>query len=269
MSYREVADLYGELCRLSPLKREQRFDISDSRRDIITAGLSPLMALMEETGAKGLIISGNGVREGIFFERCIPFPADMHVLRSSVANCMQLYQLDKGFAQELYRETCVLADPYPPLAPYGHILYTACMLSEIGRQIEYYNHPRHTFFILTGLPLYGLSPVEKVMCALVAAGIGKGAGKGVYAKFYGMLSKEQAMTARRLATLKQFAETLLFYGFQCVRMVYDQKKKKLSVFIQPQENGLILPDVTRSSLQKRWRASFGFKCQLENAEQKP
>ncbi len=268
MSYREAAGLYRELCQLSPLKREQRYDISDSRCDIITAGLAPLIALMEETEAKQLVISGNGVREGIFYEHCIPFPADMHVLRSSVANCMQLYQLDKAFAEDLYREASILAAPYPTLIPYGHILYVACMLSEIGKQIEYYNHSRHTFFILTGLPLYGLSPVEKVMCALVAAGIGKGAGKGIYAKFYGMLTKEQAMIARQLATIKQVAETLLFYGFQCAHIVYGQKKEKLSIGTVPQENGLVLPDVTRNVLQKRWRSSFRQKCQLVEEQRK-
>lgn len=262
----EAEEIYRQLCQLSPAKREQVYAVSKSRRDIIVPGLAPLMVLLEDTGAPQIVISGNGVREGIFFEMCIPFETDMHVLRSSVENCMRLYGLENDYAKELYKEACILANPYPSLAPYGHILYAACMLSEMGKQIDYYNHSRHTFFVLTGLPIYGMTPAEKVMCAFAAAGIGKSAERGIYTKFYAILSRQQASVSKQLSAVVQVASALLFYGFHCRRLVYDGDKQKLYLTIQAQQGGIVLPDITCMNLQKCWRNAFGVKCKIKIEE---
>lgn len=262
LSRRAVEDIYRQMCQLPPAKREQAYAVSKSRRDIIVPGLSPLIALLEETGAENVVVSGNGVREGIFFEMCIPFQTDMHVLRSSVENAMRLYGLGEDYAKTLYEEACILANPYQALAPYGHILYAACMLSELGKQIDYYNHPRHTFFVLTGLPIYGLSPAEKVLCAFAAARFGKSAARGIYAKFYAVLSKAQADAALQLSAVVQMASSLLFYGFHTRRLEFDREKQKLYVTVQPQQEGIVLPDAARIHLQKCWHAAFGTKCKI-------
>lgn len=263
LSRSEAEEIYQQLCQMPPAKRERTYAVSESRRDIIVSGLAPLMALLKETDAQNIVISGNGVREGIFFELCIPFQADMHVLRSSIENSMRLYGLGQDYAAALYEEACILANPYPSLTPYGHVLYAACMLSELGKQIDYYNHSRHTFFVITGLPIYGLSPAERVMCACVAATLGKTAARGIYAKFHSLLSQKQVEAARQLSAVVRVASTLLFYGFHCRRLSFDRNKQKLYLTVQAQQEGIVLPEAARISLQKCWRETFGVKCKIQ------
>lgn len=63
-----LKNIMDNIISLSPAEREKIPGMEKGRVDIINAGLAPLYALLEKSGAPYVIISTNSIREGIAYE---------------------------------------------------------------------------------------------------------------------------------------------------------------------------------------------------------
>ncbi|SUP60964.1 exopolyphosphatase [Weissella viridescens] len=68
MSTAEVLETFTELVHATRSEREAALGAEANRADIIVSGLLPLVTLIQETGAKEVIFSASGVREGLLQE---------------------------------------------------------------------------------------------------------------------------------------------------------------------------------------------------------
>jgi exopolyphosphatase / guanosine-5'-triphosphate,3'-diphosphate pyrophosphatase len=146
--------------------------LNSDRADSIIAGAIAVEATIKVVGAESLIVSGQGLREGIALAECPEIPSDLATIRTS-----SVRELQETFAPrwienaerraQLVHVLCgaLLSDLAPDLLA---ALTAAAALMDAGRDIEYYRRGRQTESLLLahGLPGYSHREIAAT-CALV------------------------------------------------------------------------------------------------------
>lgn len=146
--------------------------LSEDRADIIVAGALVLQALVEATGADGLVISGHGLREGIALDAGGGDLPAVDVLRRAsldraVARFAPTYASDAA-ARAAMVDALAKAAGFAPGGEALEALRAAAMLLDLGRGVDYYNRHRHTEAIALAYGLPGWSHREVALaCAIV------------------------------------------------------------------------------------------------------
>jgi len=210
-----VKEIYKELQDTSVDERKAIPGLSKERADIILGGVSAVMKLLDYTGAPGIRISGSGLREGVFYEylfREWPEPLVDDVTEHSIQNFMDLYQVRRYHAENVAKLSLSLFDQLSPLHGYGawerKILRIAALLHDVGNVVSYYNHHKHSMYVLLNARLNGLSHRELVLVALVAASHDKMDLKFKLQQHADVLFPQDGMLVRRLGVLLRMGENL-------------------------------------------------------------
>ncbi len=169
-------------------ERKKISGLSAERADIIVAGMAIIMELMEYTRASSMIVSGCGLREGLFFQYygtnysaekyglpClqkngvvddIVTHSTLNVLRSFTPHDVDHSLYIAKLAKQIYKQ-------WKELMPEGErlklILKVASLLHDLGKQINYYSHARHSAYMIINSNLYGLSHREQLLSAFIAS----------------------------------------------------------------------------------------------------
>lgn len=206
--------------KLRATKLEDRAKISGlsaSRSDIILGGCAIINCLLEATGCKEIITSGCGVREGLFYDyyaktRQESVVAD-NILERSRENILKLYTANTEHARQVTSLTMTMFQEWRNLhkinESYGALLETAALLHDIGININYYSHARHSAYMIMNANLFGLTHREQIFTAAIA-GWHNGVSKNYFRdKFYkDMLSEEDWKLVNKLACLLALAEAM-------------------------------------------------------------
>lgn len=170
-------DLYGIYEDVKIMNLEQRKKVpglSKDRADIIIAGFAIVNGISQFIKAKELIVSGNGLREGIFYnyllgKRNLIMVED--VLAHSVENFMRFYDIREHHANHVCKLVLKMFDQLQELHGLGEeerkLLWVSSLIHDCGISINYYNHSRHTFYLLTNSRINGLTHRQLVMCAFI------------------------------------------------------------------------------------------------------
>jgi len=171
-------DVEQWLSKLNSVPFEERKNIeslSKGRADIILPGLIILQTLFRLCHASQLVVSGSGLRDGIFFETLRPdAPQFSDVLEHSVQNLLALHptvslshvlQVER-IAMKLFTD---LRSVHGLNDRAGTLLHVASLLYRIGISIHYYNYSHHTFYLMMHSRIDGLSHREILLCALIAS----------------------------------------------------------------------------------------------------
>ncbi|NLI57396.1 MAG: Ppx/GppA family phosphatase [Clostridium sp.] len=150
--------------------------ISKSRTDIIVGGLAILNAIISAVSPSKLVISGFGLREGILYEhiflnsKLIP---QKDALSMSLSSFMHLYGIRQKHAEQVCFISLSLFDQLKPLHKLGDrerkLLKVASLLHDIGISISYYEHHKHSFYIILNSRLNGLTLRETILISAIAA----------------------------------------------------------------------------------------------------
>jgi len=174
LSTQDLHNIYQEIKVTNSEQRKKIAGLSKDRTDIIMAGFAMIEAISQFTKAKTLIISGNGLREGIFYNYLLGQRGAVmveDVLSHSVENFMGFYGIRKHHAKHVCKLVLKLFDQLQELHGLGSeerkLLWVSSLLHDCGIAINYYNHSRHTFYLLTNSRLNGLSHRELVICAFI------------------------------------------------------------------------------------------------------
>ncbi len=169
-------------------ERKKISGLSAERADIIVAGMAIIMELMEYTKASSMIVSGCGLREGLFFQYyganyseekyglpClqkngivddIVTHSTLNVLRSFTPHDVDHSLYIAKLAKQIYKQ-------WKELMPEGErlklILKVASLLHDLGKKINYYSHARHSAYMIINSNLYGLSHREQLLSAFIAS----------------------------------------------------------------------------------------------------
>jgi exopolyphosphatase/guanosine-5'-triphosphate,3'-diphosphate pyrophosphatase len=160
----------GQRARIPGLKQD--------RADIILAGAVVVEAVMDAAGADDLEVCGEGLREGLFYERFLGGEPALvpDVRRASVMNVARRYELDRPHADHVAGLALGLLDQtvragLQPSNPHDReLLWAAAMLHDVGVVVDYHDHHKHGFYLVLNAGLPGFDHRELALVALLVRG---------------------------------------------------------------------------------------------------
>ena len=191
--------------------------LSSERSDLIVAGVSVVKCLFDKLRASHLIISGCGVREGLFFQHYLTqddLPEVIaDILGHSTLNMLRFYKVSEDHAIFVKDLALHMFDAWMPLHQLDSrdrdLLECAALLHDIGISINYYDHSRHSAYLVENARLFGLTHREQILAAVVAGWHSGISAKLQRNKLYSeFLDEADWMKARKMATLLMIADSL-------------------------------------------------------------
>jgi exopolyphosphatase/guanosine-5'-triphosphate,3'-diphosphate pyrophosphatase len=171
----ELEHVLDWLQRLSPEERATVPGLNPARSEIIVAGLAVAAEVLARFDPRDLLVSGYGIREGLLLEsaRVKPIVADPGAARErSVRQFAERCHYEAPHAQQVRKLALQLFDALSPqlgLQPADRqVLADAALLHDVGYHINYENHHKHSYHLISHAELLGMTPAEQVAIAHVA-----------------------------------------------------------------------------------------------------
>ena len=259
--------------RLTNLEQRKKISgLSSERSDIILAGSSIISCLLEATGAKKLITSGCGLREGLFYDyysksNNVPLIAK-NILERSRENTLRLFESDTGHAHHITKLALAMFDGWMELhkvrKSYRRLLETAALLHDIGITINFYSHARHSAYMIQNAKLFGLTHKEQIITSAIA-GWHNGVSKNYFkSRFYKeMLTESNWKLINKLALLLALAESLDYSEMRMVHTLTPSFNKKNAVLTVHAEH---MPTIEMHQLQDHlswFKKTMGVELKVE------
>lgn len=214
-----VRTLDDTIARLAPLKLDKRRKIpglSKDRADVIVPGLAILQAVVRYSASSRVIVCGAGLRDGLFYETCLPREEDLsprQVLEDSIRNLTALYPtVPEEHLAQVNRLALTLFDQLAPGAGLPAearvLLDAATRLFKIGAIIDAGDSADHTFYLLMHAHWNGLSHREILLTAAIASYRSANPLRRKLAPYRRILREGDHQLAIRLGSLLQLAAAL-------------------------------------------------------------
>lgn len=209
-------ELWRTLLATTLNQRRKLPGLSAERADIIVAGATIVKCLFDISQGTHLIISGCGVREGLFFQNYLPRRGEAEIIEDilthSTDNMLYFYKGHIEHARQVTHLATRLFDSLQVIhgldSRSRSLLRVATQLHDIGITINYYDHPRHSAYLVENARVFGLTHREQMMAAVVA-GWHNGLTKFVRNRIYGEFFDEADWQAvRKMALFLALAECL-------------------------------------------------------------
>ncbi len=171
----EVEHILEWLQRLDPEERTQVSGLNPARADIIVAGLATAAEVLARFDARDVLSSAYGIREGLLLEtaRVTPVVADPGAARErSIREFAERCHYEEPHSRQVQTLALQLFDALAPRMGLGvadrRILADAALLHDVGYHINYENHHKHSFHLISHADLLGLTPSEQIAIAHIA-----------------------------------------------------------------------------------------------------
>lgn len=213
----EVQEVYRKVADSKLSERKEIPGLQKDRADIIAGGLVPLKVLMDYIGSKTLVVSGNGLREGVFFKQYLQklgFKEELvtNVLQHSIFNTLKKY--DSGIQHSYHiRKLCLemfdqLQDLHCLGANHRKLLEVGALLHDIGLYLDYYNHHSHGFYLALNSGINGISNKELVNCAFIIGMHRSETLKKEWGEYKLYMTKSDYEAVKKLSLFVRIAEEL-------------------------------------------------------------
>ncbi len=224
LSRTAVAGIVDQLAGRSRRERESLPGLKSDRADVTVAGAVIVDQLMEQGGFSELLVSGQGVREGLFYQHFLS-PTDPPILPNqrefSVLNLARLHEYEHNHCARVAELCLSLFDQLAPLHLYGawerELLGYAATIHDIGVQVGYYDHHKHSAYLVFNATMLGFSHREIVIMASLVRNHRKG--QADLSEFAQILQPDDELRVARLSALLRLAEYLERSKSQVVRAV--------------------------------------------------
>ncbi|EFO81939.1 Ppx/GppA phosphatase [Oscillochloris trichoides DG-6] len=205
-------------------EREALPGLKADRADVTLAGAVIIDQLMEQGNFHEILVSGQGVREGIFYQHFLaahdpPYLENQRAF--SIHSLACLHDYEPVHCAKVAEISLSLFDQLAPLHLYGawerELLGYAAKIHDIGVQVGYYDHHKHSAYLVFNATLLGFSHREIVILASLVRNHRKGqADLDEYAQ---ILASDDEIRIARLSALLRLAEYLERSKSQVVRSV--------------------------------------------------
>jgi exopolyphosphatase/guanosine-5'-triphosphate,3'-diphosphate pyrophosphatase len=270
MSKQQVDDTMNYISSLSLKQLQSLPGLSKDRADIIVAGGLIIQTLMEASKAPLLFISGNGLREGLFYEYYQRHygQSSSDVLLNDVYNLMRYYHVDVEHSRHVAHLAVRLFDELAILHGYGEserrLLWAAAHLHDVGVAVNFYDWQKHTFYVLLHSKLVGLTHRERLLVALIASFKNKKKSRELAEPYQMLLASDDEDRVQKLGILLLMARALdraLSNDIQDV--ICDIQDKKLKIRVQSIHPDIRLELKEAGEFQQKFEKSFGREYSLE------
>jgi len=195
---------YLQAIPLSSIKNLKTFSIKKNRYDTIREGTLIFNQILSCIGAKTVMTSSVGVREGVFLEQMLKddrlkFPQSLNPSILSILDRFKpLINIEKKrkmrlrIASELYE---VLGEDIADEQAYKQELLWALQLSNIGKTLTIYKTHQHAFYIAMQELNYGFSHKEMLLVSALLRMHGKELlYKPLYKQYQSLLPKKEVLS---------------------------------------------------------------------------
>lgn len=211
---KEVQVICDQIFKSDQKELEKISGISKRRADIIALGLLPFKCLFEMNDAPEIRISGNGLRDGYFYEKYYASigkpPIVEDVLLQSKENIMRRFDVNQRHANHVKDLALKLFDGLSQSLEFEQndrkLLSTAAMLHDIGMHIEYYDHHIHGYYLIMNGRLEGLTNAERISVAFLVGNHRASGIKNQLNDYAGIVSKSEVNRLWKLAVLLMLCE---------------------------------------------------------------
>ena len=208
----ELEHVLDWLQRLTAEERRFVPGLNPARADIIVAGLAVAAEVLARFDPRDLLVSGYGIREGLLLEaaRVQPTVADPGAARErSVRQFAERCHYEALHAQQVQRLALQLFDALAPRLRLGAadrlVLADAALLHDVGYHINYENHHKHSFHLISHAELLGMTPAEQVAIAHIAR-YHRGAPPKRKHRAFAQLDRDLRGRIVRMSALLRFAD---------------------------------------------------------------
>ena len=178
-----IGQLIDAMLALPASERSRIPGLKQDRADITLAGAIVIEAVLERAGVEAVEICGQGLREGIFYERFLAPaspPLIPEVRRQSVLNLVDTYRCDVPHVEHVCALALAMYDELARLGVHAHdasereMLWAAGMLHDAGVIVDYNDHHKHGYYLVLNAGLPGYAHHELAMISLLVRGHRKG-----------------------------------------------------------------------------------------------
>lgn len=196
--------------------KKDRFNIkglSENREDIIVGASLIAESVFDYNDLSTVLISGYGLREGCIFSDLFKDKRLDDVLDYELRRILKRYELNETHAFHVLKLFNSLFEKLYPIHGLKRenlysIIKTAVLLHDIGISINYYDHNKHSLYILMNSGIKGLSHREIIIASLVAGLHRKDGLKLSRYQFSSILSDCDIRTAKYLGMILLICEML-------------------------------------------------------------
>ncbi len=217
-----------EMVRVLDVEKRKRIrGLSPARADIMPAALAIIKAFTDHLHIENFAISGCGLREGIMINQALPLTVERplsDVLGYSLNTLVKYYGCNEArvahvvhLAIQLFKQLRVL-HKFPRI--YLKVLKIAACLYDCGLRVRYYNHQKHSRYMILNSCIYGATHREIVLAAFVAGCHRKeDLAPADWARYKDIVNDEDLDIVRKLGVLLRIAASLDRSGLGMVKGV--------------------------------------------------
>ena len=216
MEAEDFTGVYDMMKALDVEKRKKIKGLSPKRADIMPAAMAIVKSFISYMNINDFTISGSGLREGLMINQALPITTEKpisDVLGYSLDTLVKYYGCDTKHVEhvmqlsvQLFKQLRVL-HKFP--RQYLKVLKIAASLHDCGRQVKYYNHARHSWYMILNASIFGATHREIVLAAFVAGCHNREDVPMIeWQKYKDLLTEEDADAVKKLGVLLRIAESL-------------------------------------------------------------
>ncbi|HEV7465927.1 MAG TPA: Ppx/GppA phosphatase family protein [Candidatus Dormibacteraeota bacterium] len=172
-----LRDVVDQLVMVPLARRDAIPGLSRDRADTVTGGGLAVLTVMDWIQARSLVVSGQGLREGVALEHTGRLPSSAAARRASVAALVARFTTwEEGRASRRRRIAATLLDALMPHVDEDlrDTLDHAALILDVGRSVDYYQRWEHAAAIVVAADLRGFTHRRIALLASTIAGAGGG-----------------------------------------------------------------------------------------------
>lgn len=171
LTFEDLEAVTDRLLSSTLAKRRRIAGIVPDRADILPAAAIVFRTLARAAERDHLVISGAGVREGIFFESFLPSPHVLPDLRDFAISNLRRQPEVSLHARRVRDLAMALFDGLQSLHQLGEterrLLAAAAELHDLGTRVSFHCRHRHAAYLIDAAPLWGFGHREQAMISLL------------------------------------------------------------------------------------------------------
>ncbi|MCI8728477.1 MAG: Ppx/GppA family phosphatase [Clostridia bacterium] len=211
----DFISLYNHIKVLDLDKTMKIKGLSSVRADIFPSALACINAIEKYLGLEEIVISGSGLREGAMFKYAVPSTNEKpltDILGHSIYTILHNFDENILHAEHVYNLSIQLFKQLKVLHKlprmYVKVLRTAAMLHDTGNRIKYYDHHKHSCYMILNSNLYGISHKDLIMAGFVASLHRKGSfDQSELLKYRDILTDDDKDAIMKLGVILRIAES--------------------------------------------------------------
>jgi len=179
--------------------------LNPDRADIIVAGLVVIDEMMKYFGANTLLVNERGIREGLIIScmkrlQLLPDSSAQRNWKESVLEFARSCHFDEPHSKHVVTVSLSIFDALAKESGFKNsdrrLLEAAALLHDVGYFISYNSHHKHSHHLIRHADLFGFSPREREMTALIARYHRKSLPKKKHSEYDRLEPKDQLLVSR-------------------------------------------------------------------------